>query len=156
MSTIVLTGATKGIGRAWCRGLPTRALRNRLRTFGRAIAELEREFPAPNNFTAVDVVDDDQVRAWAERAIECCGPADVLINNAGLINELAPTWKVPRAEFDKVFDVNVKGVANVIRHFVPAMIRHGTGLIVNLSSGWGRSRRRMCRPMWPASSPSKA
>jgi NAD(P)-dependent dehydrogenase (short-subunit alcohol dehydrogenase family) len=36
-------------------------------------------------------------------------------------------------------DVNVKGVANVIRHFVPAMIRRGRGVIVNFSSGWGRS-----------------
>ena len=36
-------------------------------------------------------------------------------------------------------DVNIKGVANVIRHFVPAMIKQGRGVIVNFSSGWGRS-----------------
>jgi NAD(P)-dependent dehydrogenase (short-subunit alcohol dehydrogenase family) len=36
-------------------------------------------------------------------------------------------------------DVNIKGVANVIRHFVPAMIGRGSGVIVNFSSGWGRS-----------------
>jgi NAD(P)-dependent dehydrogenase (short-subunit alcohol dehydrogenase family) len=36
-------------------------------------------------------------------------------------------------------DVNIKGVANVIRHFVPAMVARGSGVIVNLSSGWGRS-----------------
>jgi NAD(P)-dependent dehydrogenase (short-subunit alcohol dehydrogenase family) len=35
--------------------------------------------------------------------------------------------------------VNIKGVVNVIRHFVPAMVRQGRGVIVNLSSGWGRS-----------------
>ena len=35
-------------------------------------------------------------------------------------------------------DVNLKGVANVLRHFVPAMIARGSGVIVNLSSGWGR------------------
>src|SRR5205085_4965524 len=38
-----------------------------------------------------------------------------------------------------VIDVNIKGVANVIRHFVPAMIARGRGIIVNFSSGWGRS-----------------
>jgi NAD(P)-dependent dehydrogenase (short-subunit alcohol dehydrogenase family) len=38
-----------------------------------------------------------------------------------------------------VIDVNLKGVANVIRHFVPAMIKAGRGVIVNFSSGWGRS-----------------
>jgi len=48
-------------------------------------------------------------------------------------------WQVPADEFDRLMDVNVKGVANVIRHFVPAMIARKTGLIVNISSGWGRS-----------------
>jgi NAD(P)-dependent dehydrogenase (short-subunit alcohol dehydrogenase family) len=38
-----------------------------------------------------------------------------------------------------VIDVNIKGTANVIRHFVPAMIARKTGVIVNFSSGWGRS-----------------
>ena len=38
-----------------------------------------------------------------------------------------------------MIDVNIKGVANVIRHFVPAMIENGSGVIVNFSSGWGRS-----------------
>ena len=46
---------------------------------------------------------------------------------------------MPAAEFDRVIDVNIKGVANVIRHFAPAMIARGSGVIANLSSGWGRS-----------------
>jgi NAD(P)-dependent dehydrogenase (short-subunit alcohol dehydrogenase family) len=46
---------------------------------------------------------------------------------------------VPAAEFNRLVDVNIKGVANVIRHFVPAMVERKTGVIVNLSSGWGRS-----------------
>jgi NAD(P)-dependent dehydrogenase (short-subunit alcohol dehydrogenase family) len=46
---------------------------------------------------------------------------------------------VPAEEFDRVLDVNVKGVANVIRHFVPAMLARKSGVIVNFSSHWGRS-----------------
>ncbi len=42
-------------------------------------------------------------------------------------------------EFDRVIDVNIKGVVNVIRHFLPGMIARGTGVIANFSSGWGRS-----------------
>ncbi len=38
-----------------------------------------------------------------------------------------------------MIDVNIKGVVNVIRHFLPAMIARGSGVIVNMSSGWGRS-----------------
>jgi NAD(P)-dependent dehydrogenase (short-subunit alcohol dehydrogenase family) len=46
---------------------------------------------------------------------------------------------VPAAEFNRVIEVNIKGVANVLRHFAPAMVARQTGIIVNLSSGWGRS-----------------
>src|SRR5205807_5285973 len=60
-------------------------------------------------------------------------------NNAALINPNAPLWEVPAEEFSDVIDVNIKGVANMIRHFVPAMIERGSGVIVNFSSGWGRS-----------------
>ena len=63
----------------------------------------------------------------------------MLLNNAGLINRNAPLWEVRAQEFSDVIDVNLKGVANVIRHFVPAMIKRRSGVIVNFSSGWGRS-----------------
>jgi NAD(P)-dependent dehydrogenase (short-subunit alcohol dehydrogenase family) len=64
---------------------------------------------------------------------------NLLLNNAALINRNAPLWEVPAREFSDVIDVNIKGVASVIRHFVPAMIKKGRGVIVNFSSGWGRS-----------------
>jgi NAD(P)-dependent dehydrogenase (short-subunit alcohol dehydrogenase family) len=67
------------------------------------------------------------------------GAPDFLINNAGLMNTPAPLWKVPAEEFARVTSVNINGVANVIRSFVPAMVERGSGVIVNLSSGWGRS-----------------
>jgi NAD(P)-dependent dehydrogenase (short-subunit alcohol dehydrogenase family) len=55
------------------------------------------------------------------------------------MNTPATLWQVPADEFDAVIDVNVKGVAKVIRSFVPAMVARKSGVIVNLSSGWGRS-----------------
>jgi len=67
------------------------------------------------------------------------GPPDLLINNAALMNTPAPLWEADGAEFDGMIDVNVKGVFYVIKAFVPAMVERGTGVIVNLSSGWGRS-----------------
>jgi NAD(P)-dependent dehydrogenase (short-subunit alcohol dehydrogenase family) len=57
-----------------------------------------------------------------------------LVNNAALINRSAPLWQVPAAEFDRVVDVNVKGVANVIRHFVPAMV---AGILYSVFSSIG-------------------
>jgi len=55
------------------------------------------------------------------------------------MNTPAPLWQVPAREFNQLMDVNIKGVVNVIRHFVPAMVARKSGVIVNLSSGWGRS-----------------
>src|SRR5207302_9465479 len=64
---------------------------------------------------------------------------DLLVNNAALVNDNAPLWEVPPDQFSRVIDVNIKGVYHVIRAFVPAMIRKGSGVIINFSSGWGRS-----------------
>jgi NAD(P)-dependent dehydrogenase (short-subunit alcohol dehydrogenase family) len=64
---------------------------------------------------------------------------DLLVNNAGTINRNAPLWDVSEEEFAAVMSVNVGGTANVIRGFAPAMIDRGEGVIVNMSSGWGRS-----------------
>jgi len=66
------------------------------------------------------------------------GAPDILINNAALMNNPAPLWQVPAREFSDMMDVNLKGVANAIRAFVPAMVARKRGVIVNLSSGWGR------------------
>src|SRR5258708_18541586 len=55
------------------------------------------------------------------------------------MNNPAPLWKVAADEFSKLIDVNIKGVTNVIRHFVPTMVEQKKGVIINLSSGWGRS-----------------
>ena len=79
------------------------------------------------------------MRAWAAKVLQG-GPPDILVNNAATINRNAPLWKVPAKEFSRVIDVNVKGVVNVVRHFLPAMIKHSRGVVVNFSSWWGRGR----------------
>jgi NAD(P)-dependent dehydrogenase (short-subunit alcohol dehydrogenase family) len=85
------------------------------------------------------VADDDQVSHWARETVRALGGVDLLINNAALINRNAPLWKISAKEFNELIDVNIGGLANVIRHFVPGMIAQGSGVIVNFSSGWGRS-----------------
>jgi len=106
---------------------------------GPAIFDLRFTHPEPQSFDAVDVTQPVKVGLWAERVLGAMGAPDFLINNAGLINAPAPLWKVPAEEFGKVVTVNIIGVANVIRAFAPAMVERGSGVIVNLSSGWGRS-----------------
>ena len=137
---IVLTGATRGLGRA----LVTQfvAAGHTVIGCGRSakhVAELTAAFPAPHSFTALDVCKAEAVKTWADAMVAAFGPPDLLINNAAVMTAPAPLWQVPAKEFDAVIDVNIKGVANVIRAFVPAMVGRKSGVIVNLSSGWGRS-----------------
>ena len=105
----------------------------------REIDRLRREIPGPHDFYPVDVSSDDEVKSWASLLLNSHGPPDLLLNNAGVVNKNAPLWDVSPAEFSLVIDCNVKGVANVIRHFVPEMLKRKRGVIVNFSSGWGRS-----------------
>jgi NAD(P)-dependent dehydrogenase (short-subunit alcohol dehydrogenase family) len=102
------------------------------------VEKLQKELGAPHQFRVVDVANESDVQAWANEVLPAGAP-DLLVNNAAVINPNAPLWEVSAEQFDRVIDVNIKGVANVIRHFVPAMIARGRGVIVNFSSGWGRS-----------------
>lgn len=138
--SIVITGVSRGLGRALVgefAGLGHVVIG--CARDANALKSLAREFPTPHHFSVVDVRDDRQVAQWA-KTVRGLGPApDLLINNAAVIARNAPLWELSAVEFDVVMDVNLKGVANVIRHFVPGMVAAGRGVVVNLSSGWGRS-----------------
>ncbi|MEJ0088880.1 MAG: SDR family oxidoreductase [Limisphaerales bacterium] len=140
MKIILITGVSRGLGRAMAEEFIR--LGHTVIGCGRSekeIARLQKQFPAPNHFSVVNVADDLQVAAWAKQILKSHAAPDLLLNNAALINRNASLWQVPAQEFSDVIDVNIKGVTNVICHFVPAMIQQGRGVIVNFSSGWGRS-----------------
>lgn len=137
---IVLTGATRGLGRALV--LHFVSAGHVVVGCGRSsiqVDELASQFPAPHAFAALDVTDSTAIESWGREVLAQHGPPDLLINNAAIMNSMAPLWEIAADEFDRVIDVNIKGVANAIRAFVPAMVRRKSGVIVNLSSGWGRS-----------------
>lgn len=136
---IVITGVTRGLGRAMLDEFVARG--HSVAGCGRsetAIEKLRLKFATPHRFATVDVADDMQVGQWARHVLTTMGPPDILINNAALTNTPAPLWEVSTTEFAALIDVNIKGTANMVRHFVPAMIEQGSGVIINFSSGWGR------------------
>ena len=137
---VLITGVTRGLGRAMAHEFVR--LRHTVLGCGRSpkgIEQLRRQVGPPHDFSVVDVASDDQVKAWAGRLLGSYGPPDLVLNNAGVINKNAKLWDVPEREFSQVIDVNIKGIANVIRHIVPEMVKRKRGVIVNFSSGWGRS-----------------
>lgn len=110
------------------------------------IEELRRQLAPPHDFYPVDVASDDEVKSWASLTINRHGAPDLVLNNAAVVNKNAHLWEISGRDFSEVIDVNIKGPANVIRHFVPAMIRRKRGVIVNFSSGWGRSTAHEVAP----------
>ena len=138
--SILITGATRGIGRA---------LAARFAELGHSVAACGRDDQAAlrdlegslggGHVRAVDVTDADQVAAWAASLADRGWVPDLLINNAGVINRQAPLWELSPAEVAQVLAVNVQGVVNVLHAFLPAMIERRAGVVVNVSSGWGQS-----------------
>lgn len=137
---VLVTGVTRGIGKALTRQFIKlgHTVVGCARTTSQ-IRSLREEFGDPNDFYAVDVSSNEEVKSWASLVINSHGVPDIIVNNAAVINLSNPLWDVPSEEFDKVIDVNIKGTANIIRHFVPVMVKNRNGVIVNFSSGWGRS-----------------
>lgn len=137
---IVITGVSRGLGRALVSGMI--AAGHHVSGCARgveAIDSLRAEFPEPDYFETVDVSQAAEVESWARNVIENQGVPDLLLNNAATINQNACLWEVPCEEFSDVVDINIKGVYHVVRAFTPAMLERQSGVIVNFSSGWGRS-----------------
>ena len=137
---IVITGVTRGLGRALteefiCGGHTVIGCGRS----GDAIFDLRMTHQAPHDFSVVDVALDNKVAIWAAKVLEHDSAPDLLINNAAVINRLSPVWEQDDREFTRLVDVNIRGTQNVLRHFVPAMVARQKGVIVNFSSGWGRS-----------------
>jgi NAD(P)-dependent dehydrogenase (short-subunit alcohol dehydrogenase family) len=137
---IVITGVSRGLGLA----MTEKFIELGHTVLGcarssQAVEQLNQKYSAPHHFTCLDVASDEQVKAWATEIMAHQQPPDLLVNNAAITNYSAPLWNISSEEFSQVIDVNIKGTANVIRHFVPAMIARKSGIIVNFSSGWGRS-----------------
>jgi NAD(P)-dependent dehydrogenase (short-subunit alcohol dehydrogenase family) len=141
---VVLTGCTRGLGRALARFFADEGAI--VAGCGRSKKELERmraEFSEAHHFSCVDVGNDSAVAKWALDVVARFNAPNLLLNNAALIAENAPVWSVPAAQADAVLRVNVTGTINVLRQ--PPMIKRSNrnpivpSVIVNFSSGWGRS-----------------
>lgn len=137
---IVITGVSRGLGLA----MTEKFIELGHTVLGcarspEAVEKLRQKYSHPHHFSCVDVASDIQVKTWVEEILANYSPPDLLINNAALTNHLGKLWEIDSEEFSEVIDVNIKGTANTIRHFVPAMIAKKSGIVVNFSSGWGRS-----------------
>ena len=137
---IVVTGCSQGLGLALIQGFidsghkVSGCSRNTQR-----MNELREQFGEEHYFEAVDVSDPDQVYGWANNCLEQQGAVDLIVNNAAIINPNANMWEVDDQQWSELININVKGVFYVSKAFLPSLIKANHGVLVNVSSGWGRS-----------------
>jgi NADP-dependent 3-hydroxy acid dehydrogenase YdfG len=139
---IAITGASSGIGEATARYLAKEGARvvlgarrtDRLETLVEAI----RAEGGTALYRALDVTDRADMEAFAREAVREYGRLDVFVNNAGVM-PLSPLDALKVEEWDRMIDVNIRGVLHGIAASLPIMKAQGTGQIINLSSIGGHA-----------------
>jgi NAD(P)-dependent dehydrogenase (short-subunit alcohol dehydrogenase family) len=141
MSKLVcISGCSKGLGRAMAIEFHSRGWRvaGGARN-AEALEKLEEVIGDLCFFQAFDVSKSGEVENFAQSVEENLGVPDLLVNNAGIINKNAPLTQISPEEFASVLSINLGGIHNMIRSFVPRMEKQGHGIIANFSSYWGQS-----------------
>ena len=139
--TILITGATSGIGRHLALHLARAG--HRVIATGRNLAALQSVQAEAAGSSLHTVLLDVNDRASLAQAVEEVSRLtdghglDALVNNAGY-GEMAPLMEVREVEVRAMYETNVFGLLAVTQAFLPQMVRHGAGRIVNVSSGGGR------------------
>ena len=129
MSRILITGCSKGLGRATALELSRRG--------HEVVATARRPESLASLPVAARLALDVRDAASVRRAAAEAGRVDVLVNNAGEI-AVGPLESIPFDEIQKLYDINVFGTLRTIQAFAPAMRERGSGTIVNISSVVGR------------------
>lgn len=134
---ILITGASSGIGEGLARvlaGAGAKVLLGARRTDRlEALADELRATGAVVETVALDVTDRAEMQAFAQRAVALWGRIDVLINNAGIM-PLSPLAACKFEEWDRMIEVNIKGVLWGIGAVLPTMEAQGHGQIINIGS----------------------
>lgn len=151
--TAIITGASRGIGRAAARRLAHEGYAVCINFLERrdCAESLAAELTAAGCRTMIyqaDVADKAAVNAMAAAARAELGPISLLVSNAGVAGQMQ-IQDVAEADFDRYFAVNVKGAYNAIQAVLPDMLHAHAGAIVTVSSMWGL-RGASCEAVYSA------
>jgi NAD(P)-dependent dehydrogenase (short-subunit alcohol dehydrogenase family) len=134
--TVLITGASRGIGEAAARAFAAEGANVALVSrSGEAIARLAAELGPQALALPCDVARYADVAAAVDACVRTFGGLDVLVGNAGVIDPIAHLWKADPEVWGKAVDVNLKGVFHGMRAALPVMTARGGGTIITVSSG---------------------
>lgn len=136
--TVFITGGTRGIGKS-CAEVFLNKGYSVVITYEKSdgIAfEMQNKYQKKLKAIKCDVADSIQVKNAFEQIAKTFGGVDILINNAGISNEKM-LCDVTEEEWNRIFDVNVKGIFNTVKEAMPYMVHQKSGKIINISSIWG-------------------
>lgn len=137
----VVTGGALGIGRAACLLLAREgavvAVTDILDEEGLQVLEEIQSTGGTAQFWHLDVASEREVKAVVGKIKNAFGRIDILVNNAGIAGDNRPTHELSEEQWNRVIDINVKGVFLCTKHVVPHMKNSGGGSIINLSSIYG-------------------
>ena len=135
----IITGGSRGIGFATAEkflqeGATVILTASSQASADKAVAKLQEKYPGCSVAgIAPNLSDLESVRNAFREVIDRFGHVDILVNNAG-VSESTPFQQYTEETFDKVMDLNVKGVFNATRAIVDTMVAQGSGVILNTSS----------------------
>jgi NAD(P)-dependent dehydrogenase (short-subunit alcohol dehydrogenase family) len=138
----LVTGGTSGIGKTTAiefarAGAKVLVSGRREKEGAQVVAEIKK-LGGDAAFVRADVAKDADVKTMVDFAVEKFGRLDIAFNNAG-VESKGPLDQATEAEYRRVFDINVWGVLNSMRHEIPVMLKNGGGAIVNTSSVAGHA-----------------
>ena len=134
----VVTGGASGFGRAICELYAKEGAKVVVADLnGQGAREVAKGIGSAAVHVAVDVSKRDEVEAVVGEAVKTFGGVDILVNNAGYTHKNQPMLDVSEAEFDRIFDVNVKAIYLAALACVPIMEKRGGGVIINTDSTAG-------------------
>jgi 3-oxoacyl-[acyl-carrier protein] reductase len=133
----IITGAGSGIGKETAllfakEGAKVVVADINEKSGGETLAEIKKN-GGGGYFAKLDVSDRVEIKQVVKDAVEKYGKIDVLINNAGIIQD-ALVLKMTEEQWDRVININLKGTFNCIQAVVEVMINQGNGVIINTSS----------------------
>jgi meso-butanediol dehydrogenase/(S,S)-butanediol dehydrogenase/diacetyl reductase len=137
----LITGGGSGIGRATSRLLSNEGAKLVIvdidESSGNKVADSIKAGGGSAVFQKADVSRDQDARKMVERVVRKYGRLDILFNNAGIIGPAAGLAETAESDWDRVMDINLKGVYLGCKHAIPEMVRQGGGVIINTASATG-------------------